>query len=1480
MKKLSWLAVALLCLAPCGNVSAQTCPPSVELMAPAAGATLPSPFVTLSWNPVPSATRYDIFLGPVGSGCAGHPVGSSETNMFIPPPLLPNTTYDWRVVAMGACPTVSSVCQTFTTPSATANCPSSKPVLREPAPNATIPPGQVILSWDPVANAIDYEVFAAIAGGPFTPLGRTSMTQFSAQFPADTVVDWYVRAMGDPHFCPTPVESNKQRFTTQKDCPKGPVSLLTPRNGDKVHSDVVFSWEPVPNATAYVLVVAIGDGGFENYGSTTEITLRRAVPAGSSVRWGILAMAKDCGEVHSAIWSFETIARQCTDATITLRSPMNSATLPSPVRFEWSAVDNATTYRVWVSSGDGAPEIAARTTATEATITLGSGTIRWSVEALRQGCPPIISPAGQFTVTPASTCGSNTAPTLVSPIGSEQSPVAVTKEVTVKWNAVPNAIGYRVWVARSGQPYSDIAVTKETQLTREVEESGRFSWYVQALFEGCPATKSEKGWFEVPPAPCAPTTPTVLSPATGSHVQSPVTFAWTAVDGAAEYRILLARDGGQPFVLATTTETTETIVLLPGSARFSIEAVFDECPSTFSQSTPFVVSEAQNCPTTQPVLLAPVNGASSVSLPLDLSWSAVPNAIRYVVMLRYNGGEATPAGDTTATQVTLRNLPAGRFEWWVLAFLSGCKPVQSDHSIFSTPAPENCTNGAALLFEPRNGVVLHAAQVDFDWSAVKGAKSYKVWVTRGDDDPTSLATTTDSKATFDVPAGKIRWHVEALFDGCPSTYSARAAFVATGAAPPCRTPPSPRTNVVGQAASGSEYSVRWTPMSNVDRYDVQESTTSDFANATTQTIDGISAAFTHTVESATKYFYRVRAISSCSDDRSEYSEVVGVLVVPPRATGSQRNASAEVGVQSNIVQTVFVPGAGAGATFTATVDKKWLTVQPASGSLPEAGLTLNVLSDASVLPLGTNTGTVSVVVTTPSNAGVSVDGTTVATLPISISLITPVTPAGKSSPPPESLIIPAVAHAEGQNDSLFESDIRLTNLSAETAKYQINFTPSGVDGTKSGTTSTVEVAPNQTVALDDILATMFGTGSTSVLGMLEIRPLTSTSSSSSYVTTSTGIQPLPTAASSRTYNLTPTGTFGQYIPALPFSQFVGKGTKLSIQQIAQSTAFRTNFGFAEASGQAADLLMKVYDTKNNLLKEIPLSLLASEHKQINSLLANYGISNLQDGRVEVEVLSSTGKVTAYASTVDNATNDPLLVWPSVLSAISETRYVIPGVAFANTGAADWRTDVRVFNGGAAEADATFTFYPQFDPGSPVSKSEKVGSGEVLVLDNILSSFFAQASPSPGGSVVVTTAAKSSIVATARTYNQTTNGTYGQFIPAVTPSQAAGRGERSLQLLQIEQSSRIRTNIGLAETSGSSAKVEVSLVLPDSKATPYLEVELAANEFRQIPVSAFGITDALYNVRAAVRVVDGNGRVTAYASAIDMVTQDPTYVPAQ
>ena len=146
---------------------------------------------------------------------------------------------------------------------------------------------------------------------------------------------------------------------------------------------------------------------------------------------------------------------------------------------------------------------------------------------------------------------------------------------------------------------------------------------------------------------------------------------------------------------------------------------------------------------------------------------------------------------------------------------------------------------------------------------------------------------------------------------------------------------------------------------------------------------------------------------------------------------------------------------------------------------------------------------------------------------------------------------------------------------------------------------------------------------------------------------------------------------------------------------------------------------------------------------------------------------------------------------------------------------------------------------------------------------------------------MTTSANAKIIATARTYNQTSSGTYGQFIPAVTASEGVGLGQRALQILQVEESPRFRTNVGMVELTGKPATVEISAITPDSKVAVKTQVELRPNEFKQIGslLRLLGLP-ATYNARVTLKVIAGTGRVTGYASLIDSRTQDPTYVPAQ
>lgn len=1437
----------------------------------------PGENVTFSWTGVPGATSYDVRVTP-DFGQTYQTIAENVAELQFTKSFAEGE-WGWHVRANfdGSCAPAYSEPSYFVVSNAGANCPVNpgKPSLIAPAAGAPNLVSPVTFSWTAVPNALGYRVLAYYANGQeAVRLGDSNTTSLTANVSAGSGF-WLVQTYFGEN-CPTTL-SDRRAFTVSQGgpCNSTPPQLVAPaNNAANGESRVTFKWTAVTHATGYSLYVATGGSNdFQLYGVTAAGTteLERFVPRGR-VDWYVVARFAGCPEVRSAVFRFGSDQTCPTDA-LQLVSPADGAEVTSPVALQWSAVAGATEYRISVRGEQDGEALVVRSATNSATLRLPSGKFLWKVDALRGECT-VSSQERSFTVRPAANCAANAAPTLASPVGSISQPAQAQSPVTFNWSAAPNALAYRLYLSRDGQPFEDAAFV--TQTTKSLElEPGRYAWLVYAIFEGCEPVRSQVAYFVIPDtAGCSTTAPAIVAPAAGQTTGSNVTFTWAAVAGAQKYRLFIIIEA-LPVLLGVTTETRLERVLPPGTYTYGIEAVFAECPSTISPRTTFAVGRAQNCTTEAPQPSAPANGATTAQQEIQFSWAAVSGAIRYAVAAKAGNGAETILGTTEDTRLT-RILPAGKIEWRVIAFFAGCDPRSSQTQSFTVERPQNCgERKPVLLFPQEEGTT--PSPVQFAWIGVPRATEYRLWI-ESNGDASIAATTTVTNAKVNVPAGTYRWFVEARFENCPAARSAISEFTA-GAPLACGTPRKPEAHVIGQALSGTQYRLRWTPLPNVASYEVQEATHADFADAQTFVTTDVTRAFSHEVTGApVRYLYRVRGRSECNDTPGPYSDVVGTYVVEAKTN----NASAELGSEAVVVQKVFVPGGSTPEQFTATVDKPWLTVTPSSGTIPTTGLTLTVTADPKSLSLGTNTGTVQVTRSSGSAGGVTTHASTVTNFPTSVSLVTPVEPTGKGTPPPDALIFGAVGHAAGVNDSLFESDVRLTNLSAQTMKYDLYFTPSGVDGTQEGSSSTIEVAPNATVALDDVVASMFGSGTTgSALGMLEVRPVTTPSSSGGFFGSiaAAAAEQIHTAASSRTYNFTPNGTFGQFIPATPFSQFVGRDAILSLQQVAQSTAYRANFGFLEGSGKPVDLVVRVYDVANTLLATIPVSLGAMQHRQINGMLQNNGINDLADGRVEVEVVGGDGKVTAYVSEVDNATNDPLLVSPVVKGATRASRYIVPGAAYINTGSAFWVTDLRIFNAAETATPATLTFYPMGNPGGAIAREITLGAGEIEVLNNVLVNLFG-ITTSAGGSVVITTPAETTLTATARTYNQTSKGTYGQYIPGVTVAESIGLGDRALQVLQVEQSSRFRTNIGINETSGKPVTVEVSLIAPDQLATPVVTIPLQANEFRQIGLIDFAPEGAVYNGRVTVKVVGGEGKVTAYGSAIDAITQDPTYVPAQ
>ncbi len=878
------------------------------------------------------------------------------------------------------------------------------------------------------------------------------------------------------------------------------------------------------------------------------------------------------------------------------------------------------------------------------------------------------------------------------------------------------------------------------------------------------------------------------------------------------------------------------------------------------------------CPTTIPNTVAPADGATGIATSGTLNWAAA-DALAYRIFLGPAGsGCSIEFGSSGTNSIAYSGLnPGTDYEWRVEALRSGCPVRTSSCSKFRTAS--SCVTAPPVLLAPVNGSAA-LSPVEFKWSSVANATEYQLWVATGSGAAVKLATTATTSFIATIDDGPAQWYVIAITPDCGALQSA------TGSFNNCNRPVAPIASVVGAATSGQTYKVEWNAVLNAVSYELEESETEDFSAPLRKSLTARSVPFTHITDVSKAFYYRVHAFSACTSEPGPFSEPVRVVLIPlPARTQKNPAVNVPAGNTDKVVQEVFIPGqANQTLQFTATVDRPWLTVAPANGPLPPEGVTLKITASPGVLPNGTFTASLIVVITTPSSSRYGAQGSSTVTVPVSVNVVTPVSPVPqKNAPSADSLIIPSIGHLDGIN-SHWQSDIRVTNIGGQLQKYALIFSPS--DPKAGVKQTTIDVDAGATTALDDIVRNWYGIGTLgdAASGILEIRPLTSAAKGPEATTPSVS---RATLVSSRTYNATSAGTLGQFIPAIPYTSFIAKPSQgssplLSLQQIAQSSAFRTNVGLIEGSGQSASAVLAVFDDAAKKLLELPFDLKANQQLQLSGLLAQNNIS-LKDGRIEVRVTKGDGRVTAYASTIDNLTNDPLLVAPVQIGQTLASKWVVPGVADLTNSIAHWQTDMRLFNSGASPQTVTLTFLPQ-GGGEPASASVTIPPSQVAALDAIVSSLFGKSNA--GGMVQVTTPADAPLIITGRTYNQTGNGTLGQFTPAVTLADGAAAGGRSLNILQVEDSVRYRTNLGLAELNGKPVTVEVQVVLPDSKVTPTVQIPLAANEFRQSAIIRELGLGNVYNARINIRVIGGDGVVTAYASVIDQETQDPTYVAAQ
>ncbi len=261
-------------------------------------------------------------------------------------------------------------------------------------------------------------------------------------------------------------------------------------------------------------------------------------------------------------------------------------------------------------------------------------------------------------------------------------------------------------------------------------------------------------------------------------------------------------------------------------------------------------------------------------------------------------------------------------------------------------------------------------------------------------------------------------------------------------------------------------------------------------------------------------------------------------------------------------------------------------------------------------------------------------------------------------------------------------------------------------------------------------------------------------------------------------------------------------------------------------------------------------------------------SHVYDRPGEYEVtLTDTAGAAAASKTV------AVLQGPPVLAR----ELYLPGVAhLGGVNQTVWRSDVEIcyLGEGAANVELALLLRDQANLSPERSSLVLPGFGCTRLVDAVGSIFGVEAA----GSLRISS--DQVVLASGRTYNQTTNGSYGSFKTALSPEDAACCMEHRV-LFHLSQSadpsSGFRTNLGFLNLEGTPIQLDIDLYGADSTFLGSLTVDLEAYEYTQLLQPLLDLAPG--GVDDAFALIQSPRRYLAMASLVDNRSGDTASIPA-